>query len=67
MLRKTASMQQAWQERMAARSARSSWIRQGMSSSQVVHPWRQGRHASRDPPSAPATLPAVPGDRATAR
>lgn len=66
MLRKTASMQQAWQESTAARSARSSWIRQGASSSQVAHPWRQGRHASRDPPSAPAALPAAPGDRATA-
>ena len=66
MLRKMASMQQAWQERTAARRARSSWMRQGASSSQAAHPRRQGRHASRDPSSAPAALPTVPGDRAMA-
>lgn len=62
MLRNTASMQPAWQDSTAARSARSSWIRQGASSWQVTQPGRHGRHASRDPPSAPA----APGDRVTA-
>lgn len=67
MLRNTASMQEAWQDRMAARSARSSWIRQGVSSTQVAHPSRQGRHASRGPPSAGTALPATPGDGAGGR
>lgn len=46
MLRNTASMQQAWQASTAARSARASCTRHGVSSTQPVQPSGHGWHRS---------------------
>lgn len=46
MLRKTASMQQAWQAITAARSAGASSTRQGVASMQLVQPSAHGWHLS---------------------
>lgn len=46
MLRKMASMQQAWQASTAARSARASSTRHGVASMQLVQPSAHGWHRS---------------------
>lgn len=59
MLRKTASMQQAWQASTAARSAEASSTRHGLASLQLVQPSAHGWHRS-SLPELPCGAPNCP-------